>query len=88
MNYKISQHALNFWRFISGSDTLYTDLIEPMGRQARLHSEDYLLEVSKKINRFTQEIGARFFMPDGGIDWELLVQYISQRRDDTPYPFE
>ena len=36
-----------FWRFISGDENLYTELIEPLGHQAREKNEDFMLSYSQ-----------------------------------------
>lgn len=77
----------DFWRFISGSDTLYTDIIEPLGTQARRHSDEYIAAVKKKITRFTREIDTRFFEEDGSINWTRLVEYVSSHDPKYGYPF-
>ena len=44
-----------FWKFISGDDSLYTGIIEPLGHQAKEKNEQFMREYAKVINRFTAE---------------------------------
>ncbi len=69
-----------FWKFISGSETLYTDIVEPLGYNAKQKNDDYMVLYSKLINRFTMEFSSQFCCSDGGIDWEKLVRYNSGQK--------
>ena len=69
-----------FWRFISGEDSLYIDLIEPLGYLARERNEDFLNSYSKMINRFTKEFANNFCKKSGVIDWEKLVIFNSSEK--------
>ena len=66
----------NFWYFISGSKELYTDIIEPLGHEARDHNEKFQRQKSRVINLFTQEFMADY-CHDGAIDWKKLVEFNS-----------
>lgn len=77
----------DFWRFISGDDRLYLDIIEPLSHQARQRNEAFEQEYARIINRFTLAFGGQFCRPDGAIDWEKLVAFVSQRSEDSRYPF-
>jgi hypothetical protein len=66
-----------FWEFISGSSDLYTDIIEPLGFNARQKNDEYLDLYTKMINKFTLEFSQNFSTPDNGVDWKKLVQYNS-----------
>lgn len=78
----------DFWRFISDNDDLYTEIIEPLGYQAKQRNEQFQEEYGKIINKFTLQFGSEYCLPDGTIDWAKLVRKISQRRKNTPYPLE
>lgn len=65
-----------FWEFISGSENLYTDLIEPLGHQAKLRNDEFDVAYAKVINRFTENFIADFCV-DGAIDWARLVTFNS-----------
>ena len=69
----------SFWSFISGSDSLYTDIVEPLGHQAAERDEAFRAEYAKVVNRFTGELIADFCDPDGALDWERLLKFNSGR---------
>lgn len=66
-----------FWFFISGSETLFTDIVRPLGYKAREKNEAFMESYVKMINRFTHEFSSLFCKQDGSIDWESLVKYNS-----------
>ena len=37
-----------FWEFISGDDGIYTDIIEPLGHQAKDKNEQFMQEYAKE----------------------------------------
>jgi hypothetical protein len=66
-----------FWTFLSGDPNLYLEIIEPMGNQARtfsleLESRRAALEIA-----FTREIAEQFTHPDGTLDWQKLLVFVS-----------
>ncbi len=63
-----------FWEFISDQASLYTDIIEPIGYQARENNEQFQAEYVKVVNRFTFEFMQKFCDADGQIIWERIVQ--------------
>ena len=69
-----------FWRFISGDENLYTELIEPLGHQAREKNEDFILSYSQMINKFTREFSNNFCKRNGNIDWIKLVEFNSKKQ--------
>ncbi len=72
-----------FWEFISGNENLYTDIIEPLGNQAKDHNEAFLNSYAQVINRFTRQFTMEFCKEDGQIDWNKIVvlnSAISPRR--------
>ena len=66
-----------FWEFISGDDNLYTDIIEPLGHQAKARNEQFMQEYAKVINKFTSEFIRTFCDADGSIVWEEIVRFNS-----------
>ncbi len=66
-----------FWKFISGSSDLYTDIIEPLGHQARERNESFMRAYAARINQFTIEFARRFCAEDGAIEWTRLVEFNS-----------
>jgi hypothetical protein len=71
-----------FWYFISGSKNLYTDIIEPLGHQAKQRNQKYDEELAALINKFTVEFSNEF-CNDGVIDWIKLVQFNSGNMKTT-----
>jgi hypothetical protein len=69
----------DFWEFISGNETLFIDIVEPVGYRAKERNENFLLDYSKILNTFTQEF-TNEFCKDGIIDWGNLVQFNSGKR--------
>ncbi len=66
-----------FWEFISGDDNLYTDIIEPLGHQAKAKNEQFTQEYDKTINRFTAEFFGKFCDAEGNMLWEEIVKFNS-----------
>ena len=57
-----------FWEFISGDKDLYTELIEPLGHQAKERNEAFVLLYTQMINKFTREFSNNFCKRYGDID--------------------
>ena len=66
-----------FWSFISGNESLYTEIIEPLGHKAEEKNDQFLEEYSKVVNRFTMEFKQAFCDSEGQILWEKIVQFNS-----------
>ncbi|MGL4941975.1 MAG: PmeII family type II restriction endonuclease [Thermoguttaceae bacterium] len=66
-----------FWEFISGCPTLYLDIIEPLGHQARKRNDEFQAAYEKKLNVLTREFADDFCLADGAIDWDKIVKYNS-----------
>ena len=49
-----------FWEFISGNKDLYTELIKPLGHQAKEKNEEFMLSYTQMINKFTREFSNNF----------------------------
>ena len=65
-----------FWTFISGDETLYTRIVEPLGHEAKERNESFYEEYAKVVNQFTQAF-MRDFCVAGNIDWQKLVAFNS-----------
>lgn len=69
-----------FWELISGgSETLYTDIIEPIGYKAKERNEELEEIYTAKLNDFTAQFVTRFCQ-NGLIDWIKLVDYNSGKQ--------
>jgi len=69
----------NFWEFISGNKNLYTDIIEPLGHQAKERDIVFNEEYNRIVNTFTMEFMSEF-STDGVIDWKKLVIFNSSAK--------
>lgn len=69
----------DFWEFISGSDSLYVDIIEPLGKDAMTKNDLYQEEYAKMITRFTKAFMDCYCKENGEIDWRKIVEYNSGR---------
>jgi hypothetical protein len=67
----------NFWSFVSGNNSLYIDIIEPLGYKAKQWNDEFVRLYSQKINQFTLEFGKEYCNIDGSIDWAKLVIFNS-----------
>lgn len=68
-----------FWEFISGNDSLFVDIVEPLGYRAKERNEEFFAEYSRILNLFTQEFMDDFCV-DGRIDWDKLVRFNSGKK--------
>ncbi len=74
-----------FWHLISENPDLYTDIVEPVGYRAEEHNNNFEVEKSKIVSRFTIEIGNKFFNPSTGeVDWIKLIQFNSKNYIPEP----
>ena len=64
-----------FWEFISGIETLYKDIVEPLGYRTKENNEQFEQEYSKVINKFTLEFIQNYCDTDGQIYWQKIVQF-------------
>lgn len=70
-----------FWKFISGSENVYTDIIESIGYKAKEKNDIFLESYAKMINKFTKEFANDFCDDTGLIDWTKLVEFNSGIRN-------
>lgn len=67
-----------FWTEITGDSDFYLKLVRLMKDEPTKHKEKYAPAWAAAINRFTLEFGKDFCFPDGWIDWEKLVRFVSE----------
>lgn len=67
-----------FWELISGDEDLYMDIIEPIGQDAVVRNEEFLMSYNQMINKFTREFALDYCNEDGIIDWMKLIKYNSE----------
>jgi hypothetical protein len=73
----------NFWYLISANESLYTEIVEPVGYKAKEHNEVFLRQESKVANLFTKAFIDEFCDSSGAIDWVRLVEFNSGNFDLT-----
>ena len=64
-----------FWQFISDSDTLYTDIIEPLGTDAKIKNEAYTKEYNKLLARLQRDFLNTYCTSSGEILWDKITQF-------------
>ncbi len=77
---QLSSQKQRFWEFISGDESLFTDIIEPIGHRAKEKNEQFMIEYAKVINKFTVAFSAEYCSSSGEILWEKLVQFNSGKK--------
>ena len=65
-----------FWELISGNESLYLDIIEPIGYKAKQKNEDFYNAYIQVVNKLTLEF-SKDFCDNGIINWEKLVKFNS-----------
>ncbi len=72
-----------FREFISGYSSLYTDIIEPLGTEARKNNDIFDFELSKLKNSLIREFTNEYCDADGNINWERIVELNSGKQLQT-----
>lgn len=71
----------DFWKLISGgSETLYKDLIEPLGHKAKEQNDKISAAADAKLNTLTADFVQRFCDESGIIKWNELIEFNSGRK--------
>jgi len=66
-----------FWEFISGNSNLYTEIIEPLGHQAKERNELFQSQYEVVVDSFTQEFRQDFCSTNNQILWKKFTQFTS-----------
>lgn len=69
-----------FWKFLSGDDDLYLNIVHPLGHEAKKRNDDFNKNYANLLNLATGEFMARFCGKDGAIDWNKLVAFNSREK--------
>lgn len=69
-----------FWEFISGNESLYIEIIEPLGHKAKGRNEKFMIAYAQIINKFTLDFMNEFCI-DGKVDWKKLVKFNSGKKE-------
>lgn len=83
----------DFWRFISGDNEFYKEIIKPIEEEAQERDRAFKEAFNGKINAMSAEFTALFTFQDpervGIIDWEKIIEYVSRRgKSDIEFPVE
>ncbi len=72
----------SFWTIISGEPTLYIDIIEPLGTQAKVKNDAYDKEYQRMITKFTCEFADKYCDKESGlIKWDEIVKITSSNKN-------
>ena len=66
-----------FWEFISGSKTLYKDIIEPLGHRAKERNDEFDKLYGKTINGLSKVLLEDYCTEEMAIDWDKLLEFNS-----------
>lgn len=64
----------SFWQFISNSDSLYLDIIVPLGTDAKIKDEAYKIEYKKIRTGLYTKFIHNYCNKDNTINWEKIVR--------------
>lgn len=68
----------SFWHFISENPDLYTDIVGPIGYEAKNHNDDFLIKRNGIANVLTNQFFSEYCDSKTGlIDWVRLIQFNS-----------
>lgn len=68
----------NFWYLISENPNLYTDIVGPIGYEAKKHNDDFFSRRNGIANMLTNQFFNEYCDPKTGlIDWVKLIQFNS-----------
>ena len=70
----------SFWQFISDSDSLYLDIIVPLGTDAKNKNEAYMDGYNKRKAGLTVEFIKKYCNADNSINWEKIVRLNAEAR--------
>lgn len=67
-----------FWTEVTGDPEFYLKLIRLMRDNPTKHRLEYEEAWNASLNKFTRDFSNDFCFPDGRIDWEKLVRFVSE----------
>jgi hypothetical protein len=68
--------------YIVDNESLYTEIIEPLGHKAKERNEEFMVAYAQIINKFTLDFMKEFCI-DGKVDWEKLVKFNSGKKQSN-----
>jgi hypothetical protein len=66
-----------FWELVSGDESMYQEIIKPLGHKAKEQNQAFSMEYCKVENRLTAQFIKDYCRNDGAIDWERIVAFNS-----------
>jgi len=66
-----------FWTLISNEKNLFTDIVEPLGFEAKKHNDAFELKYGLVRTKFTAEFISKYCDANFAIDWEKIVRFNS-----------
>lgn len=69
----------DFWELVSGVDDFYQRIVEPLGTNAKLRTDEFREKYAQVINQFTLDFIKEFCTTTGKIDWDKLLEFNSGR---------
>jgi hypothetical protein len=66
-----------FWEFISDEETLYIDIIEPLGKEAYKPNLQVQKLYNQLVNKMTAELLKKFCKSNGQLNWKEILAYNS-----------
>lgn len=69
----------DFWELVSGVDDFYQQIVEPLGFEAKLRTEEFDAKYAAVINQFSSVFIRDYCQTDGVIDWNKLLEFNSGR---------
>lgn len=73
-----------FWHEMTGDPDFYLKLVRLMQEEPTKHKKEYGPAWDAAENRFTKEFIDDFCHPDGNIDWDKLVRFVSEKEPHVP----
>ena len=67
-----------FWAEVTGDPDFYLKLVRLMKEEPAKHKQKYAPAWDAAVNKFTAEFVKDFCFPNGQIDWEKLVRFVSE----------
>ena len=64
-----------FWSLISNDETLYIELIEPIGIEARSRNEEFMVKYDNITNLLAKEALNEFCLDDGSLNWPAIIEF-------------
>ena len=65
---------------MSGKETFYTDIIEPLGYEAKEMNDDFNKKKAELVNQMTKKFSEEYCNDQGVILWKKIVEFNSNNR--------